>query len=170
MLRVPLAKAYLKRTFRPLYGWTQMTPKSQFMDPAWDLSVPIWPGMGLMKTVGENVSLINGTGVPYGFASFYMGGDGIDEITSQGVNAVGCWVMGPDAEAEVMDPAFDSTLSWAEPTDGTLVLVHAYASGPKRGKLCPAGTALATALPFAKLIKVNSSTKITIGGLRGVNA
>lgn len=170
MLRVPLSKAYLKRTIRPLYGWTQATPKSQFMDPAWDLSVPIWPGMCLMKTVGENVSLINAVGIPYGLSAFYMGGDGIDEITEQGVNAVGVWVLGPDAEVEILDPAFDSTLSWAEPVDGTMTLVHAYGSGVKRGKLCPAGTAGATTLPIAKLIKVNSATKITIGGLRGVNA
>jgi hypothetical protein len=170
MLRVPLSKAYLKRTIRPLYGWTQATPKSQFIDPAWDSSIPIWPGMALMKTVGENVTLLNGTGTPFGLSAFYMGGDGIDEITEQGVNAVGVWVLGPDAEFEILDPAFDSAVAWVEPVDGTMLLVHAYTSGPKRGKLCPAGTAGASAKPVAKLIKVNSATKITIGGLTGREA
>jgi hypothetical protein len=79
-------------------------------------------------------------------------------------------VLGPDAEFEVLAPAFDETLSWTEPTDGTIKLIHAYGSTAKRGKLCPAGTSGATTLPVAKLIKVNSATKITIGGLTGRNA
>lgn len=170
MLRVPLNKSYIKRTIRPLYGWSQATPKSQLVDPAWDSSVPIYPGMALMKTVGENVSLLNATGVPYGLSAFYMGGDGIDEITEQGVNACAVWVLGPDAEFEILAPAFDPALAWAEPLDGTLLLVHAYVAGPLRGKLCPAGTAGASADPVAKLIKVNSATKITIGGLTGREA
>lgn len=167
MLRVPLNKSYIKRTFRPLYGWTQMTPKACFVDPAWDSSVPIYPGMALMKTVGENVTLVNATGHPYGLASFYMGGDGIDEITEQGINAAAVWVFSPDAEAEILAPAFDETLSWTEPTDGTITLVHAYASTAKRGKLCPAGTANATTRPVARLLKVVSATKIIVGGLTG---
>lgn len=166
MLRVPLAKAYLKRTIRPLYGWTQSTPKSQFIDPAWDSSVPIFPGMALMKTVGDAVTLLNATGDPAGLAAFYMGGDGIDEITEQGINVAAMWVLGNDAEFEILAPAFDDSLSWAEPTDGTTVLVHAYGAGAKRGRLCPAGTAGASTKPIARLIKVVSPTKLVIGGLQ----
>jgi hypothetical protein len=165
MLRVPLAKAHIKRTIRPLYGWTQSTPKSQFLDPAWDGSVPIFPGMAMMKTAGEGITLLNGTGDPYGLSAFYEGGEGIFEISEQGVNACAVWVLADDAEFEVMDPAFDPTVSWTEPLDGTLKLVHAYVSGAKRGRLCPEGTAGASAKPVAKLVKVNSPTKITIGGL-----
>jgi hypothetical protein len=164
MLRVPLAKAYLKRTIRPLYGWTQSTPKSQFMDPAWDSSVPIWPGMALMRTSGENVTLLNATGKPFGLSAFYMGGDGIDEITEQGVNAVAVWVLADDAEFEILDPAFDSAVSWVDPGTGVVTLVSAYTAGPKRGKLCPS-TASGASAPIAKLVKVNSPTKITIAGL-----
>lgn len=167
MLRVPLAKAHIKRTIRPLYGWTQATPKAQFLDPAWDNSVPIFPGMALMKTVGEGVSLLNATGTPYGLSAFYEGGEGIYEISEQGVNACAAWVLGPDAEFEILAPAFDETASWVEPVDGTIALVHAYTSGAKRGRLCPAGAAGASALPVAKLIKINSATKITVGGLTG---
>jgi hypothetical protein len=167
MLRVPLNKAHLKRTLRPKYGFTQATPKSQFLDPAWDYSVPIFPGMAFMKTVGENTTLVDATGHPYGLCGAYIGGDGIDEITEQGVNSLGVWVLGPDSEFEVLAPAFDETLSWTEPTDGTIKLVHAYASTANRGKLCPAGTANATTRPVARLIKVNSATMITIGGLVG---
>lgn len=171
MLRTSLQKAYIKRTFRPLYGWDQMTPKSQFLDSAWDRSVAIWPGMVAMKTVGENVSLVDGTGHPYGFFGLYVGGDGIDEVLDAGINAIAVWVMSDDAEAEVLAPAFDSDVSWAEPTDGTIKLVYAWATGAGRGKLAPAGATKSghtlTARPVARLIKVTSATKITIGGLTG---
>lgn len=167
MLRTSLAKAYIKRTIRPLYAFTQATPKSVFVDPAWDLSVPIFPGMCLMKTVGENVSLVDAVGYPYGLSAFYMGGDGIDEITEQGVNAMAVWVMDPTAEFEILDPAFDSSLSWVEPTNGTLALVYASTAGANRGKLVPAGATNASTRPVARLIKVVSSTKIIVGGLSG---
>lgn len=166
MLRTRLAKAYIKRTFRPLYGWTQMTPKSVFLDPNWDRSVDIFPGMVVARTSGENVTLI-GTGmVPYGFAALYVGGDGIDEPLEAGINTFAAWVLAADAEAEILAPAFDDTLTWTDPGDGTELLVHASTTGANRGKLVPAGTAGASTAPVARLLKVNSATKITIGGLR----
>lgn len=165
MLRVPLNKSYIKRTIRPTYAFTQSTPKSAFLDPAWDNSVPIFPGMALMKTSGEQVTLLNATGVPYGLSAFYEGGEGIYEISEQGVNACAVWVMGDDAEFEILAPAFDETLSWVEPGDGTIPLVHAYTSTSKRGKLCPAGTANSSTRPIARLLRVVSSTKIIVGGL-----
>lgn len=167
MLRTSLAKAHIKRTIRPLYGWTQATPKSCFLDPAWDRSVDIWPGMVAMKTSGENYTLINGTGVPAGLIGLYVGGDGIDEVEEQGVNAFAVWVLGPDAEFEVLAPAFDSSLSWTDPGDGTELLIHASTTGANRGKLVPAGTANASTAPVARLIKVVSPTKIIVGGLAG---
>lgn len=171
MLRVPLALAYIKRTIRPLYAFTQATPKSQFLDPAWNDAVAIYPGMAMMKTVGENVTLLGGSGVPYGLSAFFEGGDGIYEITEQGVNACAVWVLGPDAEFQILAPAFDTTLSWAEPTDGTIKLVTAYTAGPKRGQLCLSTTTDSTNIPsttpLARLISVDSATQITIGGLYG---
>jgi hypothetical protein len=167
MLRVPLGKSYIKRTIRPLYAFAQATPKSQFLDPAWNNAVAIYPGMAMMKTVGENVTLLDATGHPYGLCANYIGGDGIDEITEQGVNAMAVWVLAADAEFEILDPAFDSTLSWVEPTNGTLALVYASTAGANRGKLVPAGATNASTRPVAKLIKVVSSTKIIVGGLTG---
>jgi len=166
MLRTTMAKAYIKRTIRPLYGWTQMTPKSVFLDANWDRSVPVWPGMVFMRTSGENVSLINATGVPYGLGALYVGGDGIDEPLDSGINAFAVWVLGPDAEVEILAPAFDTSVAWTDPGDGTEVLVYAQTAGANRGKLVPAGTAGASAAPIARLLKVNSATKITVGGLR----
>lgn len=170
MLRTTLAKAYIKRTIRPLYGWTQTTPKAVYLDSAWDRSVAIYPGMGMMRTTGDNVTLLDGTGYPYGLSALYIGGDGIDEVLDQGVNAMAVWVLGPDAEFEVLAPAFLTSDNWTEPTDGTTKLVHVSTSGASRGKLVPAGGTNASSRPIARLIKTNSATKITIGGLVGTTA
>ncbi|MGW9067917.1 hypothetical protein ACWGQT_00495 [Streptomyces yangpuensis] len=166
MIRVRAANAHIKRTLRPTYAWTQATPKSVFLDPAWDRSVKIYPGMVLMRTSGEQVSLINGTGVPYGLAADYVGGDDFDPLLDVGLNATAAWVLGSDAEFEVLAPAFDDTLTWTDPGTGVEVLIHAQTTGANRGKLVPAGTANASAQPVARLLKVNSPSKITIGGLR----
>lgn len=167
MLRTRLAKAYIKRTIRPLYGWTQTTPKSCFLDPNWDRSVKMWPGMVYMKTSGENVAPINATGVPYGLGALYVGGDEIDEVLDAGINAFAVWVLGPDAEFEILAPAFDvADTGIVEVGDGTEVLLHAGTTGATRGKLVSAGAAGASAEPVARLLKVNSPTKITVGGLR----
>lgn len=166
MLRTTLDKAYLKRTIRPLYGWTQATPASVFLDPAWDRSVDIWPGMCMMRTAGESVSLLDGTGAPYGLSALFVGGDNIDEVADVGLNVFAVWVLAPDAEFEVMAPAFDDALSWTDPGDGTKTLVHASTTGANRGKLVPAGAANASTNPVAQLLKVNSASKITIGGLK----
>lgn len=164
MLRTRMATSYIKRTIRPLLGWTQATPKSCFLDSAWDRSVPIWPGMAFMKTAGENVTLLNSTGVPYGLSALYVGGDGIDEPLDSGINTFAVWVLGPDAEFEILAPAFDTTATWAEVGDGTEALVYGVTSGANRGKLTTVSTG--NGQPLARLIKVNSATKITIGGLR----
>jgi hypothetical protein len=166
-----MATSYIKRTIRPTYGWTQMTPKSCFLDSNWDRSVPIWPGMVFMRTAGENVSLVGATtSIPYGLGALYVGGDGIDEPLESGINTFACWVMGPDAEAEILAPAFDSTQAWVDPGDGTEVLIYGAATGTGRGKLALAtnGSVVTavTTQPVARLLKVNSATKITIGGLR----
>ena len=170
MLRTRLAKSYIKRTIRPLYAWTQATPKSCFLDPAWDRSVPIWPGMAFEKTLGENVTLIHAAASPIvGLGALYVGGDEIDEVLDAGINAFAVWSLGPDAEFEILAPAFDTASTWTDPGDGTIVLVHAFVDGAKRGKLCPAGASGGTVSthPVARLVKVNSATKITIGGLQG---
>lgn len=167
MIRTTLDKVYIKRTIRPLYGFDQLTPKGMTLDPAWDRSVDIWPGMCMMKTAGDNVTLLNGTGVPYGLVGNYIGGDDIDEPLRSGINAVSVWVLGPDAEMEVLAPAFDDGETWTDPGNGTITLVHASTTGANRGKLVPAGASNASTRPVARLLKVVSDTKIVIGGLVG---
>lgn len=169
MIRTTLDRVWIKRTFRPLYGWTQMTPKAMLLDPAWDRSVKIWPGMVAMKTTGDNVTLLNGTGVPYGFFGEYIGGDDIDEPKLRGLNTVAVWVMGPDAEAEFLAPSFDTALTWTDPGDGTLLNAYAYVSGANRGKLCLTGSSGASVKPVGKVLKV-ATNKLTIGGLSPIDA
>lgn len=177
MLRTRQATSYLKRTIRPLYGWTQATPKSCFLDAAFDRSVAVWPGMVFTKTSGENVTLIGKASaaaanqIPYGLGALYVGGDGIDEPLDAGVNAFAVWVLGPDAEFEILAPAFDNTQTWTDPGDGTEALIYAAVAGTGMGKLALAtnGSVVTTlsTVPVARLVKVNSPTKITIAGLRG---
>lgn len=172
MLRVPLAKAWIHRTLRVLYGWTQTTPANVLLDPAWDRSVDIFPGMVAMKTAGEKVTLINSTGIPYGLFGEYVGGDGVDEPLDSGVNATAVWVLGPDAEFEVLSPAFDTGSSWSDPGNGTIKLCHAIVDGVRRGMLAPAGQTgrgTLSTLPVARLLKVDSATKIRIGGLHVID-
>lgn len=166
MLRTKLSTSYIKRTFRPLYGWTQMTPTACFLDPAWNRATPIWPGMVMTKGVGENVTLVSGTGQPpYGFAALYVGGDGIDEPLDVGLNVFAVWIMGPDAQAEILAPAFDTTQTYND-VSGTETLLAVQTTGASQGKLVPAGTTGATTEPVARLLKVASPTKLVIGGLR----
>lgn len=172
MLRVSMANKDQKSTFRPLYANTQATPLDVLLDPAWDSSVDIYPGMALMKTTGKMATLLNGTGVPLGHAGFFEAPKiGMTMVTNQGVNAAVCWVLGPDAQFEVLAPAFDTAVPWVDPGNGTFQLITAYTSGPKRGQLCPVGTTDATNNPsttsIARLISVVSAQKIIIGGLQG---
>jgi hypothetical protein len=174
MLRTTLNNSYAKRTIRPLYAFSQSTPKAVFLDPAWNSVVPIYAGMAMAKTVGDSVTLVGdgttGPEVPYGLAAFMEGVPNIEsEISNQGgVNACAVWVLGPDSEFEILAPAFDSTATWL---DAGLVqaLVYAYTTTAKRGQLCPVGAGTPgttiTEKPVARLLKVNSATKITIGGL-----
>jgi hypothetical protein len=168
MIRTTLDQAYIKRSLRPLYGWTQTTPKAMYLDPAYDRSTDpeIFPGMVMMRgATGDTVNLIDATGFPLGLAAHFIGGYDIDELLDAGINAFAVWVLGPDAEFEVDAPAFDDSLVWTDPTDGTELLIHAQTAGATRGKLVPAGTVGASTDPVARLVKVNSDTTLTIGGL-----
>ncbi len=168
MLRTTMDKAWIKRTIRPTYGWTQATPDNVLLDPAWDRSVKIWPGMVAMKTKGDNVTLLNATGESYGLFGEYIGGDNIDEPAERGLNATAVWVLGPDAEFEILAPAFDTGASWVDPSNGTIVLLHAYVDGVRRGMLAPAGTTgrgTLSTVPVVRLRRVESASKIIVNGL-----
>jgi hypothetical protein len=168
---------WIKRNIRPLYAFTQATPKQGFLDPAWDRSSPLYPGMALMKTSGDLYAPLNGTGVPAGILGQFLGGYGIDEALQVGLNAIAVWVMGPDAEFQILAPAFDAAQTWTDPGNGTDALIFAYTASVNgvnasttsglEGQLAPAGAATAalSTQPVARLISVDSPSQITIGGL-----
>lgn len=186
MIRTYLSNDYVKRTIRPLYAWTQATPKPCFLDPAWTRAVPIWPGMGFIRTGGDLVTLAGATSAQmggksmfavttqapvYGLGALYVGGDGIDELLYAGINAFAVWVLSPDAEFEILAPAFDATQSWVDPSDGSgAALVAVSLSGSNQGMLIPWASSGNVSAPVARLLKVNSSTKLTIGGLTPYSA
>lgn len=186
MIRTFLSNDYVKRTIRPLYAWTQATPKSCFLDPAWTRAVPIWPGMGFVRSGGDLVTLAGATSSQmggktmnaatsqtpvYGFGALYVGGDGIDELLYAGINTFAVWVLTPDAEFEILAPAFDATQNWTDPTDGSgSDLVGVSLSGANQGMLVPWASSGSISAPCARLLKVNSSTKLTIGGLTPFSA
>lgn len=170
MIRTTLDQAYIKRTIRPNYGWDQATPKSCFLDPLWDKNVDIYPGMVMSRTDGENYTLIGPGMQPSGFSALFVGGYGIDEVEEAGINAFSVWALGSEAEFEILSPAFDTGAAWADPGNGTDLLLHAYVDGVNRGKLAPAGTTgrgTLSTLPAGRLLKVVSASKIVVGGLRG---
>jgi hypothetical protein len=192
VIRTYLSNDYVKRTVRPLFSWTQATPKPCFLDPAWTRAIPVWPGMGFMRTGGDLVAPVgansaqmggktmtgsaNGSGgttlatagtLPvYGLGALYVGGDGIDELLYAGINAFAVWVLGPDAEFEILAPAFDATQNWTDPSDGSgSALIGVSTAGSNQGMLVPWSLTTTISSPVARLLKVNSSTKLTIGGL-----
>jgi hypothetical protein len=197
VIRTYLSNDYVKRTIRPLFSWTQATPKPCFLDPGWTRAVPIWPGMGFMRSGGDLVTLIGSNSVQmggktmtgsahsgnagsdvtaatvpvYGLGALYVGGDGIDELLYAGINAFAVWVLGPDAEFEILAPAFDATATWTDPTDGSgSALVGVSTATANQGMLVPYASSTTVSAPVARLLKVNSSTKLTIGGLPAFTA
>jgi hypothetical protein len=117
---------------------------------------------------GDDYGAIDATADPAGLAALYVGGDDIDEPLDSGIDAFAVWVLGPDAEFEVLAPAFDDAASWADTADGTDVYVFASDGTGARpaGQLVPAGAVGdETTEPVARLISVVSDSKIIIGGL-----
>jgi hypothetical protein len=174
MLRTKLGLEYIRRTIRPLYAFEHATPKDVLLDPNWNKSVDIYPGMCLMHAatassgVGDVVTLLDATGTPAGLAGQYVAPTyGIDELADAGVNSLAMWVLTPGSEFEVLAPAFDSAATWTFPTNGTALLVHAYtgASGSARGKLCPAGATGASTKPVARAISRPATDRLIIAGL-----
>jgi hypothetical protein len=186
VIRTYLSNDYVKRTIRPLYSWTQATPKSCFLDPAWTRPIPIWPGFGFVRSGGDLVTVAGATSSQmgsktmnaavtqtpvYGLGALYVGGDGIDELLYAGINAFAVWILGPDAEFEILAPAFDATQTWTDPTDGSgSELVGVSLAGSNQGMLIPWADSGSVSAPCARLLKVNSSTKLTIGGMTPYSA
>jgi hypothetical protein len=130
--------------------------------------VDIYPGMAMQKNAGQLVAPL-GSGDPYGLSDFFEAPTlGIRQITDSGINACAVWVLDPDAEFQVLPPAFDTTLAWAEAGGGAMTPVFAYTSGAKQGQLAIGTGAGIGTKAVARLLNVSgtgANSVITIGGL-----
>ena len=164
MLRTTINKAYIQRPIRPLYGMTQATPKAAFLDPDVVIPVPVFPGMAMRQTGGDTYTLcFEDAHLAAGLSALYIGGDDIDEPADSGVNALAVWVLAPDAEFEILSDAFAGDWSGALPE--SLVHFAGDAAADDRGKLVPDTYVNRSTLPVARLISVESASKIIVGGL-----
>jgi len=153
-----------------------------------DIVSPVTTTQTGFPTGGEGAyTLLNGVGEPGGLCNNYIGGDGIDELMMSGMDSLGVWVLDPDAEVEILAPAFDAVnFSWQtlQSFNGTDVLVYGRTAnltgsavaglngngGPLgtygiQGQLVPSTDANASVQPVGRLLAVNGAQSITLGGL-----
>ena len=172
MLRTRLDRVDLQRTVRPLYGWTQATPKSGFIatdeNGDYNFTVDVYPGMVFGHAGGETFDLVSEIGAgasDLGLIAQFIGGAGVDEVRDEGIGAIAIWSLGPDAEFEVLAPAFVEGMVAAD--EGSLLYAEA-ADNANAGKLgLTADLSTPTTKAVARLLEVISPTRIRIGGLQG---
>lgn len=159
MFRPPVSNPALKRSIRPLYAQHQATPQGGFLDPAWNKSFDILPGIVMARKQGEVYTpFTNAAGqVPYGLSALWVAPVlGVDEVTATNTNLFTVWVGGgADNQFEILAPAFDTAADWSLPTDGTRKLL----GGNAQGRLTPGATGTDV---IAELIDVPSTDKIII--------
>lgn len=176
MLRVTAASASQQRTLRPIYAEHSALPYGGFLDTSFDRSVDIYPGMVMTKLSGENFTLfgfapVSGTPaatnfVPFGLSAFFVAPKlGIDEILPTNTNNFSVWVGGNQAVFEVLAPAFDTSATWTNATDGSKQLLRVtlagHAQGPGKLTTAASGANVSTATA-ATLINVVGSAKIIV--------
>lgn len=165
MIPVTLDNVSQKRTIRPLYAQHQATPYGGFLSASWDRSVDILPGMVCTKLDGENFTLFTGQAgaKPVGLAALFVAPVlGIDETRRSGINVFTVWYGGNQAVFEILAPAFDTTQSWVNATNGSRQGLGVVTSGAQRGKLGPLGGLLVGTDQIATLIQVVGSSKIIV--------
>ena len=175
MLRVTLDNVDQKRTLRPLYANHQATPWGCQLDPAWDRSKDIYPGMVMTKLAGEVATLFGGSHNPtasnhevWGLSALFVAPVlGIDEVRNSGSNLFSVWTGDNQSVFEILAPAFDTSASWTNVATGAKVplrvTTNGHAQGP--GKLttaaADAGATVSTKVA-AHLIEVVGSKKIIV--------
>ncbi len=108
------ARAFQKRTIRPLYAWHSAVPYACFLDTAAVGSAIVYPGQVAVKTTGEQMTVAyataaglpglgsdysSGTDIPFGLFNNFINGT-MDEL--HGGTEIGVWVGGRDAVFEVL--------------------------------------------------------------------
>lgn len=171
MFRTPIDLAYVKRPLKERYG-TNAVAFDTLLDPDWDRSIDLFPGMAVRLTSSDNtladdfVQVVDTANeVVFGLLGLYVApAFGIDEVRDQGINAVPVWQLNPGVEYEVNSESFVTGATWTS-TPGTPLYVAAVVSGANQGKLTP-HVADTTTAAFARLVSKDANT-IIITGLQG---
>lgn len=163
------ARAFQKRTIRPLYGWHSAVPYACFLDTAAVTTTIIYPGMVSVKTTGEQQDYARaGTDVPFGLFNNFINGD-MDEL--QGGTEIGVWVGGRDAVFEILagpsasETPLDPAVTWTS-HNAVRGGVALYANGNGRITTTDApgtpGDVVAGNYRVAQLVEAVSGTKIVV--------
>jgi len=164
-----VANVGVHRTCAPLYEKYEATPYNTFLDPT--ETGNIYSGMVVYRTGADTVALydsstaVSGTLTrPFGLAAFDRNPN-IDDLSQVGMNSVSVWLGGDNAFFTIGAPAFDTTQTYAVPTNGTRTYLYAgtTANGNKGQLTTYAGASSNTyAAPIAELVDVLGSTQIVI--------
>jgi len=169
------ARAFQKRTIRPLYAWHSAVPYACFLDTAAVGTAIVYPGQVAIKTTGEQMTVANataaglpglgadyssGTDVPFGLFNNFINGT-MDEL--HGGTEIGVWVGGRDAVFEVLGgysatetPLANVTWTSLNATRGGVALKAEATTG----RLSNASNSNATVAAW--LIEAVSNTKIVV--------
>lgn len=139
MLRVTADNIHQTRTLRPLYAYTQATPQAATLNPEWDFSVDILPGMVVTRINGQEAHLFGAgddaaTHEVWGLSALFAAPSiGIDEVRPTGTNHFAVWVGDNQSQFEVLAPAFDTTATWSVPADGSKTPLRVTTEGHPQG-------------------------------------
>ena len=161
-----VANVGVHRTCTPLYEKYEATPYNTFLDPS-DTN-NIYSGMVMQRSGPDTVVLASG-GVsgarPFGLSALDRNPN-IDDVTQVGVNSWAVWLGGSNAFFSITAPAFDTTVAYTVPTNGSRQFLFAASgtNGNSAGQLTTySGTSNTQgSAPVAELIDVISPTQIVI--------
>lgn len=138
MFKPSITNPTQKRTLRPVYAQHQATAWAGFLEPAWDKSFDILPGMVMCRVgPGEVFGPFQAGRKSFGLMALFLAPKlGIDEITPTGSNAVTVWTGNNNSAFEVLAPAFDETATWTDP-GATRVFLYPSVVPGQIGKLTP---------------------------------
>ena len=154
------ARAFQKRTIRPLYAWHSAVPYSCFLDTTAVSTAILYPGQVAVKTTGEQMDYMRGdTDVAFGLFNNWVNGV-MDELG--GGTEITVWVGGRDAVFEVLAGPNSNetplaTVTWVSlnATRGGVALF-----GDANGRL--SNTDAGSQKRVARLIEAVSNSKIIV--------
>lgn len=158
------ARAFMKRTIRPVYAHHSAVPYACFLDlDEVDSDTVVYPGQVASKTTGEQMKVCDVNDVPFGLFGNFVNGT-MDELG--GKTEIGVWTGGTDAVFEVLagpgadgtadEGPLDKSVNWAS-LNGTAGGVLLFSNADGRLTNVDGGGP-----PVARLIEAVSANKIKV--------